>query len=193
MSVRPRPRALRKSRRAETVFIKSKAQVALVLAILLVQFYPVSATAATDKYLTLQKSVGYTIYKPANTLKLAPLNFEVRPCRLFPKKDKYLLAGFGGMDLGIALVETSAQFNCTGIDNPKLLGTVFINGIKAKVGIYCSGATCTAAKFASVGGEITFLAPASKKFKATFIRIGTQGGFTQAQLIAFAKGLQPVL
>ena len=193
MSVRPRPRALHKSRRAKTVLIKSKVQVALVLAILLVQFDPVGATAAPDKYSTLQKSVGYRIYKPTNTLKLAPLNFEVRPCRLFPTRDKYLLAGFGAMDLGIALVQTSAEFNCTGVDHPKSLGAVLINGIRAQVGIYCNGATCTAAKFASVGGEVTFVAPASKKFKATFIRVGSQGGFTQAQLIAFAKGLQPVL
>ena len=180
--------------RAATLnFMRSKFQLSLVLVILVAQFLPLSAIAAPDKYSTLQKSVSYRIYKPTNTLKLAPLNFEVRPCRLFLTKDKYLLAGFGGMDLGIALVQTSAEFNCTGVDHPKSLGAVLINGIKAQVGIYCNGATCTAAKFASVGGEITFVAPASKKFKATFIRVGSQGGFTQAQLIAFAKGLQPVL
>jgi len=172
--------------------MRSKFQLSLVLVILVAQFLPLSAIAAPDKYSTLQKSVSYRIYKPTNTLKLAPLNFEVRPCRLFPTKDKYLLAGFGGMDLGIALVQTSAEFNCTGVDHPKSLGAVLINGIKAHVGIYCNGATCTSAKFASVGGEITFVVPASKKFKATFIRVGSQGGFTQAQLIAFAKGLQPV-
>ena len=144
-----------------------------------------------DKYQDLQTGVKYVIYKPTNTLKLAPLNFEVRPCRLYPKKDSYLLAGFGGMDQGIALVETSAQYNCTGVDHPQSLGTVTINGIKASLGIYCSG-KCAASTFVQHGGEISFVTPKSKYLGATYIRIGTQGGFTAEQLVAFAKGLKPV-
>ena len=153
---------------------------------------PALAMGSGNKYLDLQTGVTYVVYQPTNTLKLPVLNFEVRPCRLFPKKDEYLLAGFGGMDRGIALVETMAAFNCSGIDHPKSLGTVMINGIKAKLGIYCAASSCPASKFSQYGGEISFIAPATKTLKATYIRLGTQGGFSQAQLIAFAKGLKPV-
>lgn len=149
------------------------------------------AMGSGDKYQDLQTGVTYVVYKPTNTLGLKPLNFEVRPCRLFPKKDQYLLAGFGGMDQGIALVETSAQFNCTGVDNPQSLGTIKINGITAKVGIYCA-TKCAASTFVQHGGEITWVTPKTKTLGSTYIRLGTQGGFTLKQLITFATSLKPV-
>ena len=151
-----------------------------------------SAMGSGDKFSDLQTGVTYAVYKPSNTLNLKPLNFEVRPCQLFPGKDAYLLAGYGGMDQGIALVESSAAYNCAGVDHPKSLGTISINGIKAKFGIYCSGTNCVASKFSQFGGEITFTAPGTKSLKPTFIRLGSQGGFSQAQLVAFAKGLKQV-
>jgi len=151
-----------------------------------------SAMGSGDKFSDLQTGVTYAVYKPSNTLNLKPLNFEVRPCRLFPGKDSYLLAGYGGMDQGIALVESSAAYNCAGVDHPKSLGTISINGIKANLGLYCSGVKCVASKFSQFGGEITFTAPGTKLLKPTFIRLGSQGGFSQAQLIAFAKGLKRV-
>ena len=166
----------------------------IVAALITLTFaFPHSAVAmgSGDKYQDLQTGVTYAVYKPTNTLKLPPLNFEVRPCRLFPKKDEYLLAGFGGMDRGIALVETSAQYNCTGVDNPQPLGTVKINGITAKLGIYCA-TKCAASTFLQHGGEISFITPKTKTLGSTYIRLGTQGGFTVDQLIAFAKGLRPV-
>ena len=150
------------------------------------------AMGSGDKYLDLQTGVTYGVYKPSNTLGLPALNFEVRPCRLFPKKDEYLLAGFGGMDQGIALVETAAAFNCTGVDHPVSLGTTMINGIKADVGIYCASKSCPASKFSQFGGEITWTTPKTKVLAATYIRVGCQGGFTLKQLTAFATGLKLV-
>ena len=114
-----------------------KLVISLVALLLLLLNSPL-APASSDKYQTLQSQVSYQVYQPSNTLGLKPLNFEVRPCRLFPKREKYLLAGFGGMDNGIALVETSAQYNCTGVDTPQSLGKTTINGIRANVGIYLS-------------------------------------------------------
>jgi hypothetical protein len=149
------------------------------------------AMGSGDKYSDLQTGVTYQILKPTNTLKLPPLNFEVRPCRLFPKKDEYLLAGFGGVDRGIALVETSAKFNCTGVDNPQSLGSIRINGITAKVGIYCA-TKCAASTFKEHGGEITFTLPKTKLLGATYVRVGTQGGFSLKELTAFAVGLKVV-
>jgi len=168
--------------------------IALLLTVIWTTSTIVSATAMGygDKYQDLQTGVTYVVYKPSNTLKLPALNFEVRPCRLFPKRDEYLLAGFGGMDQGIALVETAAQFNCTGVDHPKSLGTVMINGIKAQVGIYCAAKSCPASAFSQYGGEITFTTPKRGSLAATYIRVGTQGGFTLKQLTAFAVGLKPV-
>lgn len=168
-----------------------KRVVAVLIALTFAIPRPAFAMGSGDKYQDLQTGVTYVVYKPSNMLKLPPLNFEVRPCRLFPKKDEYLLAGFGGMDQGIALVETSAQYNCTGVDHPQPLGTVKINGITAQVGIYCA-TKCSAKTFLQHGGEITFVTPKRESLGSTYIRIGTQGGFTLDQLIAFAKGLKPV-
>ncbi|MEI6762909.1 MAG: hypothetical protein WCL26_01600 [Actinomycetes bacterium] len=168
-----------------------KLAISLVALLLLLLNSPL-APASSDKYQTLQSQVSYQVYQPSNTLGLKPLNFEVRPCRLFPKREKYLLAGFGEMDHGIALVETSAQYNCTGVDNPQPLGTTTINGIRANVGIYCASKNCTKSDFSTHGGEITFVTPKSKTRASTYIRVGTQGGFTLNQLITFANGLKLV-
>lgn len=170
-----------------------KSRLALfALSILVTTSASAHAMGSGDKYQDLQTGVTYVIYKPTNTLKLPVLNFEVRPCRLFPKKDEYLLAGFGGMDHGIALVETDAKYNCTGDDHPKSLGSVMINGIKAQVGIYCAASNCPATAFSQYGGEITFVAPKRGSLTSTYIRVGTQGGFSLKQLTAFAIGLKPV-
>ena len=168
-----------------------KLAISLVALLLLLLNSPL-APASSDKYQTLQSQVSYQVYQPSNTLGLKPLNFEVRPCRLFPKREKYLLAGFGGMDQGISLVETSAQYNCTGVDTPQSLGTTKINGITAQVGIYCSTKKCTKSDFIAHGGEITFVTPKTKTRASTYIRVGTQGGFTLNQLITFANGLKLV-
>jgi hypothetical protein len=168
-----------------------KLAISLVALLLLLLNSPLAA-ASSDKYQTLASQVSYGIYKPRNTLGLKSLNFEVRPCRLFPKHDKYLLAGFGGMDHGIALVETAAQYNCTGVDSPQPLGTTTINGIRANIGIYCASKNCTKSDFSTHGGEITFVTPKSKTRASTYIRVGTQGGFTLNQLITFANGLKLV-
>jgi hypothetical protein len=148
-----------------------KLAISLVALLLLLLNSPL-APASSDKYQTLASQVSYGIYKPSNTLGLKSLNFEVRPCRLFPKRDKYLLAGFGGTDHGIALVETSAQYNCTGVDNPQPLGTTTINGIRANVGIYCTSKNCTKSDFMTHGGEITFVTPKTKTRASTYIRVG---------------------
>ena len=168
-----------------------KLAISLVALLLLLLNSPL-APASSDKYQTLQSQVSYQVYQPSNTLGLKPLNFEVRPCRLFPKREKYLLAGFGGMDHGIALVETSAQYNCTGVNNPQPLGTITINGIRANVGIYCASKNCKKSDFTTHGGEITFVTPKTKSRASTYIRVGTQGGFTLNQLITFANGLKVV-
>ena len=172
--------------------LMKKAVIALIALLLSLSLSPM-AIAGTDKYESLQTQVTYQIFKPSNTLGLKALNFEVRACRLFPKREKALLAGFGGMDHGIALVETSAQYNCTGVDNPQSLGTTKINGTTAQVGIYCATNNCKASTFSQHGGEITFVTPKSQKRASTYIRVGTQGGFTLQQLITFASGLKPVL
>ena len=166
-----------------------KKALAVVVAVLVTLLWGSASFAmgSGDKYQDLQTGVTYQVLKPTNTLNLKPLNFEVRPCRLFPKKDSYLLAGFGGMDQGIALVETAAAFNCTGVDSPQPLGTIKINGITAKLGIYCA-TKCASTTFVQHGGEITFTVPKSKTLGATYIRLGTQGGFTIKQLTAFATG-----
>lgn len=164
----------------------------LTLIILISGSLPSFAMGSGDKYVDLQTGVTFQILKPTVKLGLPDLNFEVRPCRLYPEKDEYLLAGFGSADRGIALVETAAAFNCTGKDKPKFLKMIEINGIKAKVGIYCP-AQCSAKSFKDYGGEITFTVPKSDSLAATYVRVGTQGGFTLKELRTFARGLKPVM
>ena len=161
---------------------------------LIIQTNPANAMGSGDKYQDLQTGVTYVVYKPSPvTIKDLPsLNFEVRPCRLFPKRDEYLLAGFGGMEVGISLVETSSKFNCTGLDNPSFTQKVKVNSSSATLGIYCPSKSCTSADISKYGGEITFIAPGNKSLQSTFIRVGTRGYITYKQLLAFATGLKPV-
>jgi len=161
---------------------------------LIIQTIPANAMGSGDKYQDFQTGVTYVVYKPspATIKELPPLNFEVRPCRLFPKRDEYLLAGFGGMEVGISLVETSAKFNCTGLDNPSVIQKIEIKTLSATLGIYRPTKSCTSADISKYGGEITFTAPASKGLQSTFIRVGTRGYITYKQLLAFAAGLKPV-
>jgi hypothetical protein len=161
---------------------------------LIVQSLPANAMGSGDKYQDLQTGVTYLVYKPAaTTIKDLPqLNFEVRPCRLFPKRDEYLLAGFGGMEVGISLVETSAKFNCTGFDNPAVTQKIKVNSLSATLGIYCPTKTCKSEDVSKYGGEISFTAPGNKNLQSTFIRVGTRGYITYKQLLAFATGLKPV-
>jgi hypothetical protein len=172
--------------------MKKLIAVAVLAISLLSNLTEADAMGSGNKYSDLQTGVSYGIYEPSNTLSLPPLNFEVRPCRLFPKKDEYLLAGFGTMDHGISLIETSALYNCSGVDHPKSLGTTTINGVKAEIGIYCTGVKCTTNNFSKYGGEITFTMPKTKYLAATFIRVGSQGGFTLQQITTFARGLKLV-
>jgi hypothetical protein len=173
------------------VFMKKLFLPILALILLVLPTNTSFAMGSGDKYQDLQTGVTYQILEPTKTLNLLALHFEVRPCRLFPNKDEYLLAGFGSQDHGIALVETAAAFNCTGVDKPQPLGTIKINGIKAKVGIYCS-TKCAASTFKQHGGEITFTVPKTKVLGATYVRVGTQGGFTLSELATFARGLKLV-
>ena len=165
--------------------------ISALLAITLTPLTPASAMGSGDKFLDFQTGVSYGIYKPSNILGLKPLNFESRPCRLFPKKEAMLLAGFGGMDHGISVVQTSAKYNCAGLDNPQSLGTIKINGLIAKVGIYCS-TKCDPKTFSLHGGEITFTTLKTNSLAPTFIRVGTQGGFTLKELTTFASSLKIV-
>lgn len=161
------------------------------LGIGLISMYSTLAMGSGDKYSDFQTGVTFQILKPTETLGLPMLNFEVRPCRLYPKKEEYLLVGYGSQDRGISLVETSNIFNCTGKDKPQSLGNVDVNGIKAKIGIYCT-AKCAKADFKNQGGEITFTVPKGKYLDSTYVRVGTQGGFTLKQLLKFARGLEIV-
>jgi len=179
-------------KRAQRVYSTFLAFTLTLIAFTLNGITTASAMGSGDKFQDLQTGVTYRVYKPSNTLGLKQINFEVRDCKLYPKKDSYLLAGYGGMDQGIALVESSAQFNCAGVDHPRSLGSIKINGISAKIGIYCSS-KCKASDFSKFGGEITFTTPKSKTLGSTFIRVGTQGGYTLKELTTFAKSLKPII
>jgi hypothetical protein len=150
------------------------------------------AMGSGNKYVDAQTGVTYSVYEPKTLLGLPTLTFQLRPCRLHPGQDEYLFASYGGAEVGITLVETAAAFNCTGLDTPHSLGNVIINGVKAKVGMYCVAANCPANKFSHYGGEISFIAPGTGYLKPTFIRIGTQGGFSLKQLISFAQGVKRI-
>jgi len=150
------------------------------------------AMGGGNKYVDAQTGVTYSVYEPKTLLGLPTLAFQLRPCRLNPGQDEYLFASYGGAEVGITLVETSAAYNCTGLDKPHSLGTIMINGVKAKVGMYCVATSCPANKFSHYGGEISFIAPGTKYLKPTFIRIGTQGGFSLKQLISFAQGVKRI-
>jgi len=155
-----------------------------------------SATGIVDKFSEAQTGLTYSVHRPSNTLSIPRKIFQLNDC--LPGEEQWLYAKYGGTTRYLEIMETKAGVKCSDPGLAKLLPTVVINGIKAKVYVYCDPANaaaykkCGSADIVRYGGYLMFTTKAGKSLSATEIQVQGMGGITYAQLITVAKGLKPV-
>jgi len=155
-----------------------------------------SAMAVVDKFSEAQTGLSYTVYRPSNTLSIPRKIFQLNDC--LPGEEQWLYAKYGGSARYLEIMETKAGLKCSDPGLAKLLPSVVINGIKAKVYVYCDPANaasykkCGSADIVRMGGYLIFTTKAGKSLSGTEIQVQGIGGITYAQLVTVAKGLKPV-
>ncbi len=169
---------------------------AVITAALLIALGATPALGSNDKYADAQTSLTYTVYKPSKTLGLATRSFDLISCG--DTSEPWLYAKYGGTKRYLEIMETMAGVKCSDPGLSKQLRDVVINGVKAKLYVYCdptkpaAANKCTTADIARVGGYLIFTNKAAKDLKRTEIQVQVIGGITYAQLLTVAKSLKIV-
>ena len=173
-----------------------KKTLAIILGALLLAPSTAFAMGSGDKFSDAQTGLTYTVYKPANTLGLGVSDFQLIPCQ--PGKEPWVYAKYGGTKRYFEVMETMAGVKCSNPGLSKQLKNVVINGVTAKLYVYCdptkpaAAKKCSTSDIARVGGYLTFTNKAGKNLKATEIQVQAIGGVTYAQLLLVAKSLKTV-
>ncbi|CAB4700566.1 unannotated protein [freshwater metagenome] len=173
-----------------------KKVLALVLALVMVVPTTATAMGSGDKYSDAQTGLTYTVYKPSNTLGLKASKFSLLPCQ--PGQEEWIYVKYGGTARYLEIMETMAKVKCSDPGISKYLRVAKINGITAKVYVYCdpakaeSFAKCGVNDIARVGGYLIFTTKAAKGLKGTEIQVQGIGGITYSQLLAVAKSFKTV-
>ena len=169
---------------------------AVIIPALLIALGATPALGSNDKYADAQTSLTYTVYKPSKTLGLATRSFDLISCG--ETNEPWLYAKYGGTKRYLEIMETMAGVKCSDPGLSKQLRDVVINGVKAKLYVYCdptkpaAANKCTTADIARVGGYLIFTNKAAKALKPTEIQVQAIGGITYSQLLTVAKSLKAV-
>lgn len=169
---------------------------AIFLSLFLMAPITTSAMGSGDKYSDAQTGLTYTVYKPSNTLGLPGSKFELLPCAT--ESEQWIYAKYGGTKRYLEIMQTMEGVKCSDPGLSKRLKNVSVNGISAKVFVYCdpakaaSFAKCSSADIIRLGGYLLFTAKSSKDLVGTEIQVQAIGGITYAQLLVVAKSLKMV-
>ena len=173
-----------------------KKTIAIILCALLLSPGAAVAMGSGDKYSDAQTGLTYTVYKPSNTLGLSGSDFQLISCG--ENAEQWIYAKYGGTKRYIEIMQTMAGVKCSDPGLSKQLKNVKINGISAKLFVYCdptkpaAAAKCTTADIARVGGYLIFTSKAAKNLQATEIQVQAIGGITYAQLLKVANSLKSI-
>ena len=173
-----------------------KKVLALVLALVVLGPAPALAMGSGNKYSDAQTGLTYSVYKPSNTLGLKASKFSLLPCQ--PGQEDWLYVKYGGTARYLEIMQTMAKVKCSDPGVAKYLRVATINGISAKVYVYCDPAKtesfkkCGVNDIARVGGYLIFTTKASKGLKGSEIQVHGIGGITYSQLLAVAKSFKTV-
>ena len=173
-----------------------KKSIAIILCALFLAPISTVAMGSGDKYADAQTGLTYTVYKPSNTLGLSTNKFQLITCGV--GAEQWLYAKYGGTTRYLEIMETMAGVKCSDPGLSKQLKNVVINGVSAKLYVYCdptkpaAANKCTTADIARVGGYVIFTNKAAKGLKRTEIQVQAIGGITYAQLLTVAKSLKIV-
>ena len=169
---------------------------ALALTALLLAPLSAAAMGSGDKYSDAQTGLTYTVYKPSYTVGLTASKFQLLPCGV--GAEQWIYVKYGGTKRYFEIMETMAGVKCSDPGLSKYLKTVTINGVKAKLYVYCDSRSlsnykkCSLEDIARVGGYFMFTNKAGKNLKRTEIQVQVIGGITYTQLLAIAKSLKTV-
>ena len=169
---------------------------ALALTALLLAPLSAAAMGSGDKYSDAQTGLTYTVYKPSYTVGLTASKFQLLPCGV--GAEQWIYVKYGGTKRYFEIMETKAGVKCSDPGLSKYLKTVTINGVKAKLYVYCDSRSlsnykkCSLEDIARVGGYFMFTNKAGKNLKRTEIQVQVIGGITYTQLLAIAKSLKTV-
>jgi len=160
---------------------------------------PISSFAmgSGDKFSDAQTGLTYTVYKPSNTLGLSAKTFQMISCGM--GSEQWIYVKYGGTKRYLEIMQTMAGVKCSNPGLSKYLKTLPINGISAKLYVYCDPMNveafkkCGTADIARVGGYLMFTNKAGKNLKRTEIQVQVIGGITYAQLLTVAKSLKTVI
>lgn len=171
-----------------------KKAIAITLCALLISPSAAFAMGSGDKYSDAQTGLTYTVYKPSNTLGLSGSAFQLIDCG--ENAEQWIYSKYGGTKRYVEIMQTMAGVKCSDPGLSKQLKSVKINGISAKLYVYCdptkpaAAAKCTTADIARVGGYLIFTNKAAKNLEATEIQVQVLGGITYSQLLKVANSLK---
>lgn len=154
------------------------------------------AMGSGDKFSDAQTGLTYSIYKPANTLGLKLSDFKLIPCT--PGEEEWIYAKYGTGKKVIEIMETMAGVKCSDPGLSKVMKPVMINGVGAKVFVYCDPAyaklyrLCNINDFGKYGGYLMFTTKQTKLLKGAEIQVQSLGGITYEQVLAVAKSLKSI-
>jgi hypothetical protein len=170
--------------------------IAVALCIVFLSIVPAIAMGSGDKYSDAQTGLTYTVYKPSNTLGLSGSDFQLLSCG--ESEEEWIYAKYGGTVRYIEIMQTMAGVKCSDPGLSKQLKNVKINGVSAKLFVFCdptktaSAAKCNTEDIARVGGYLIFTNKAAKNLNRTEIQVQVLGGITYAQLLKVAKSLKAI-
>lgn len=154
------------------------------------------AMGSGDKFSDAQTGLTYTVYKPSNTLGLSVNKFQMIPCGM--GSEQWIYVKYGGTKRYLEIMQTMAGVKCSDPGLAKYLKTLPINGISAKLYVYCdpskpaSYKNCGTEDIGRLGGYLIFTNKAAKNLERTEIQVQAIGGITYAQLLRVAKSLKTV-
>lgn len=189
-----KPRALMNLTEMATKLSLVKKVISILLAMLVMA--PASAMGSGDKFSDAQTGLTYSVNKPGNTLGLKATKFSLLTCQ--PGEEEWIYVKYGGTTRYLEIMQTMAGVKCSNPGLSKYLRVASINGISAKVYVYCdpmkaaSYKKCDVADIARVGGYLLFTTKETKTLKGTEIQVQGVGGITYAQLLTVAKSFKTV-
>ena len=166
----------------------------LLIAGFTVHSVPVSAMGSDDPYEDAQVGLTYGVYKPAETLGLRLKQFQLLECQ--PGMENWVATRYGFGKRKIDVYQTMSGDRCSDPGLAKELRRVVVQGVVARVFVYCDPSlggwafrNCTKADIPRVGGYLLFTLNAKLGMRATQIQVQGVGGITLVQLRKVAASL----
>jgi hypothetical protein len=184
-------------KRRITVFVVAAAVVVGLVVVAPVFGSPSGVSSGSpSQWNNIQVGVTYRLYQPGKTLGFK-LNSKIKSLSCGKGHEIWVAATYGtykgslgSNTKGFALYEGHPI--CSNPAESTKVGSPTIQGVKARLGVYCTPPKkCTAAQGVKNGFTLQWTAKPSKPYKKTTQMQLDTAKLTMAQLLTIAKGLKP--